>query len=257
MQLFDDDEGIFNGYSPVENNGFFEYEIEIIGTKALYFDCFHALSNKLREPTYDSYSVYVNGNSIARTYPSQRQNGILFLGEYTDTSVSVSIEILKEIETKSFGLYSLDMDKLMEVSKDTSGAQIDIMGSRVSIEYNSDAVGYLYLSLPNLKGYNIRVNGSKAQIFNVFDNFMAIAVASGENHIVLQYRTPGLLFGFLASICAVIILLLNKVAVLQKGQGSSLYSTALYVLVVILVVTIIFTVYICPVIYKLLLMCTS
>ncbi|MCL2045323.1 MAG: YfhO family protein [Oscillospiraceae bacterium] len=257
MQLFDDDEGIFNGHSPIENNGFFDYEIEIIGTKALYFDCFHTLSNRLREPTYDSYRIYVNGNSIARTYPSQRQNGILFLGEYTDTSVLVSIEILKDIATKSFGLYSLDMDKLMEVAKEASGAQIDIMGSRVSIEYNSDTVGYLYLSLPNLKGYSVRVNGSKAQIFNVFDNFMAIAVASGENHIVLRYRTPGLLFGILASICAVIIMLMNKVAVLQKEQGSSLCSTALYVLVVVLVVTIVFTVYIFPVIYKLLVMCTS
>ena len=249
--LFNESLELFTEYQPTKADDILFYELTISGRAALYFDCFDALSNRLREPINDSYKVSVNGIIIAHSYPSQRQNGILFLGEFVDSQVSVEVEVLKDVTVQSFGVFCLDMNRLAEVAEKTSGTEIDIQGNTVSIDYNAPMDGYLYLSLPNLRGYELVVNGKQSSLYRVHDAFMAIAVTKGTNSIMLRYTPPGLILGIVLFCCGASLTASRMV----KGNISKLKNSTLlrlvYIFVIIGITATFITVYVFPPMYNL------
>ena len=190
-----------------ETNGTLSYDILVEGTQTLYLDCFDKLTNNLSEPINNSFHVSVNDRTVQSMYPAQKENGLLNLGTFTDELVRVRLTVYKDVSAKSFGIYGMDLSTL--------GTSLDSAPS-VSLKQQGNAVSgtvtvsgndrYLFLPLPLQKGYTATVNGKDAQIFRVFDDFMAIKLSDGENQVSVRYLPPGFRAGIVISGFGVVLL---------------------------------------------------
>ena len=103
QSLYQTEESLITQYEPVDENNLaiysdsptilsqtsyrtseLVYHCQVDGTQTLYFDCFHELSTNLVEAVNGSANVYVNGKLLETKYPSQKNNGLLNLGTFTD-----------------------------------------------------------------------------------------------------------------------------------------------------------------------------
>lgn len=186
------------------------YTCEIRGTQTLYFDCFDRYSNSLGETINGSFNIRVNGMMRQSNYPSQSFNGILKLGSFTDTTVQVTIEVLKEVECRSFGVFGIQKDVFDAMISDAAGANLRVQGSKITGRFdNSEGYSYLFLSIPYSEGYRAKINGQKADVIRVFSDFIAIPLKEGSNTIFVSYATPGIGIGTAATICGALLLIFH------------------------------------------------
>lgn len=182
------------------------YQIKVDGQQVLYFDCFMYLSNRLKELINDSFQITVNGRVIEQSYPNQSTNGLYQLGAFENETVTVEVELLKNITAKSFGVYGLDVAKLQSTVSSVPGVEMRVSRNCVTASCEAEQGDSLYVSLPYDKGYRAYVNGHEAAISRMNDDFMAIPLQSGENQITLAFVPDGFAAGM--GLCAVGILLL-------------------------------------------------
>ena len=83
------------------------YRIDVTGTESLYFDCFDKTTTALKEDINDSFDVTVNGVKVEVNYPTQKNNGLLYLGTFTDERVQVTVSVHKNVTARSFGLFGV------------------------------------------------------------------------------------------------------------------------------------------------------
>ncbi len=74
---------------------------------------------------------------------------------------------------------------------------------------------YLFLPIGYVNGFKATVNGEEAEIYQVFDTFMAIKLQNGTNTVTVSYVPNGFITGGILSaagilLCIGFILLLNK-----------------------------------------------
>ena len=138
-----------------EQNGVLFYEFNVEEKQTLYFDCFHELSTNLRETIYNSFNIYVNGKLCESYYPSQKNNGLLELGTFENEKVSVTIEVLKDVTAKSFGVFGMKWEPLLENISQVQSANLFKKGNKIegTITVTSKEQ-YLFLPLPYDDGYN-------------------------------------------------------------------------------------------------------
>ena len=192
------------------------YTIPVEGTQTLYFDCFHELSNNLVEPINSSFDVYVNGSLVQSKYPSQSSNGLLELGTFTDETVVVKVDVRKNVIAKSFGVFGIKLDTLTKHMDNKTAVSLE--QKRNTITGTVDAMGenqYLFLPIGYVNGFKATVNGEEAEIYQVFDTFMAIKLQNGTNTVTVSYVPNGFITGGILSaagilLCIGFILLLNK-----------------------------------------------
>ncbi len=237
QSIFNTDENLFINYEPTSltnvtytadeyygltlpdrtTNGFINYQIPVKGKQTLYFDCFDRLTNSLIEHINSSFNVFVNGKLVQSDYPSQSSNGLINLGTFTDETVSVEVELLKEVNAKSFGLAGLKEDILQQAITDTSVAQLKQVNNKIIGTAVTDSNGaYLFLSITYDKGYTINVNHKKTEVLCVFDSFMAVKLEKGNNDIYISYLPSGFHTGACLSVVGV-LLLVGFMFFLKKG----------------------------------------
>lgn len=205
-------------YRKIGDNSVIKYDLIISERQRLYFDCFRDISTKLTEPINGSFAVYVNGNKIEDSYPSKRNNGMLYLGEFENAHVTVKLEVLKSSSAYSFGVFGVDMKSLSDGISKVSPAQLTIDGDVITALADSDSEdNYLMLTIPMNNGFKITVNGKEVSAEKILDTFMAIPLEKGSNVIRLSYSPYGLkpsLFLFAAGM----ILLIFTARHLKKGN---------------------------------------
>ncbi len=237
QSLFSSDEKLFINYEPTSffnitytpdeyyglsfsgeaTNGSVEYQIPVKGKQTLYFDCFDRLTNSLIEHINSSFNVFVNGKPIQADYPSQSNNGLLNLGTFTDETVNVEVQVLKEVNAKSFGISGLKENVLQKAIADTSVAQLRQVNNKIigsAVTDRDDA--YLFLPLTYDKGYTMTVNHKKAETFCVFDSMMAVKLEKGSNEIEISYVPSGFQTGACLSIAGGVLLIVFLI-LLKKG----------------------------------------
>ncbi len=198
-------------------NGILNYAIPVKGTQTLYFDCFDRLSNSLIEHINSSFNIYVNGAVVQSDYPNQSNNGLVKLGTFTDQTVQIQIEVLKEVSAKSFGLAGLDLNALNTAINNAVPAKLEQVNNKIigtASAQSSDA--YLFLPLTYGNGYTAYVNDKKAEVSRVFDSMIAIKLEKGENTISVSYLPPGFTVGTCLS-AAGLFMLLGVLLFLRKG----------------------------------------
>ena len=197
---------------PDQVTGSIYYTIEVNGRQALYFDAFKDISNRLKEALNESFSVAVNNVTVQSSYPDQGSNGLLYLGDFENETVTVRISVKKNAVAASFGVFSVDCDKLAALEASVDGCDIKVNGSRVYANVESTDGGYLYICLPYIDGYKATVNGRSVTVYPVNDAFIALPLESGKNEIVMSYLPSGFSAGAVMSVVGFIMLALLAAA---------------------------------------------
>jgi uncharacterized membrane protein YfhO len=188
--------------------GGIHFSIYVDGRQTLYFDCFDQLSTRLTEVINDSFSVAVNEHTVQKLYPDKKQNGLLCLGSFEDEWVTVYLSVWEDVQAKSFGVYGLREDLLEEELTQAQTADLTACGQTISGTVSAQEGESLFLSVPYDKGWQATVNGEPVEIKKVWDTFMEIPLAEGENEILLTYLPSGWNIGLMGLGIGVIFLLL-------------------------------------------------
>ncbi len=170
-----------------------EYNIYVDSPQALYADCFGTLSNNLGESYFGAMDVWVNGERLCENYPSQGQNGLLFLGEFESERVKVEFVLKKAVEVSSFGVFGIETKELLQALQEVPTAEIaqDTPHS-FAISAEGSQGDILMISIPHDDGFAATNNRQPVEIYTAFDGFMAIPLTVGSNEITLSYTPPGM-----------------------------------------------------------------
>ena len=211
------------------------YQIPVKETETLYFDCFDRLSNNLIEPINSSFNVLVNGMTVQDDYPNQSNNGILNLGTFRNQTVEVEIQVLKEVNVKSFGVAGLRDDVLQKAVNSATAAQLKQSGNKIiGTADATDNQSYLFLPITGDRGYTATVNGKKVAIDGVLDSMMAVKLEKGKNEISVAYVPSGFTAGSCLSIVGIAALLcfliFQKKGLYRKIQFLEIPATVLFAL---------------------------
>lgn len=128
-----------------------------------------------------------------------KQNWLLNLG-YTDQNVNRIV-----ITFNNAGTYTIDDIKLYarnyaDIMNNISGLKrtadnVSLSNNRVSCDVNLDQPETLFTSIPYSFGWKAYDNGKLIEVTKTDIAFMSFDLDSGEHHIELVYRTPGLYAG--------------------------------------------------------------
>ena len=80
-----------------------------------------------------------------------------------------------------------------------------------------ESPGIVFFSVPNESGWSAKVNGSETEILRATYGFMAVECKAGENTIEFSYETPGLKYGLIAALAAILLLLIYLFICNKKG----------------------------------------
>ena len=211
------------------------YQIPVKETETLYFDCFDRLSNNLIEPINSSFNVLVNGMTVQNDYPNQSNNGILNLGTFRNQTVEVEIQVLKEVNVKSFGVAGLRDNVLQKAVSSATAAKLKQSGNKIiGTAEAADDQSYLFLPITDDRGYTATVNGKKVAIDGVLDSMMAVKLENGKNEISVAYVPSGFTAGSCLSIVGIAalfcFLIFQKKGLYRKIQFLEVPATVLFVL---------------------------
>ena len=166
--------------------------------RKVYFDCFDSAENHLSEPYYKAAAIYVNGALLREEYPTQKDNGLLYLGECTDEPMRVSVLLKKDLSVRSFGVFSVAVETAETMLSGIPQADLTVRGRTVTGSVvAAEGQDRLFLSIPYDEGWSARVNGEKTKPQQVLGGWMALPLQEGTNEIALSYTPPG----FWAGLC--------------------------------------------------------
>lgn len=186
------------------NNGTtITYDIYVDGHQRLYFDCFDELTNHLSEPIYETFAVRINDRLISDNYPYDKNNGVLYLGDYADQNVTIKLISKKAISCKSFGVFGINEDALNATLNDT--AYVNFTRDKGTLTGSCDANDgeTCFLSVPYNDGFTIKVNGESVDYQKVFSSFIAFPLQKGANDIVVTFTPVGFIPGLILTILGV------------------------------------------------------
>ncbi len=211
---------LFTRYEPIEGlpleqngkialeEGVFRYQIQVGQRETLYFDAFDCISTNLREAINDGFSIKVNGEEVAENYPTQRCNGIFWLGSFENETVTVEVAVKKRMRVCSFGVWGLKDTKPLTDSLVNAELRYDKGRIAGSVEAQEGQV--LFLSVPQYSGMKVQVNGRVVHPKQVLDCFMEIPLSTGRSEIIVSYIPAGLLPGAAISASTIVLLVLCR-----------------------------------------------
>ncbi|MDD5952671.1 MAG: YfhO family protein [Oscillospiraceae bacterium] len=186
-------------------DGYLQYTIPVKGTQTLYFDCFDQTTTALKEAINDSFDVSVNDVRVESGYPTQKNNGLLNLGTFTDETVKVEVKVRKNMTARSFGLFGVKDNVLQKANEKKLPTTLTRSGNTISGTATAKQDDeYLFLPMTYDTGYTATVNGKEAEIYPVLDAFFALKLQKGENTIALRYVPRGFQTGLFLSALGVV-----------------------------------------------------
>lgn len=186
----------------------FFWKVEVDEPVLLYFDCASAPSNNLRETVNDSCQVWVNGQLLSQEYPTQKQNGILFLGSFSQETVDIRVRVTKPIAPESFEVFGLRTNVMEELCETAQGAPLQGSGSRFSLNCNLSEDKTLFVPLSWDPGWQAFVNGEEVPLYRTAGGYLSLALSQGENQIELVYSPPGWKTGLGISLLGLLLTIL-------------------------------------------------
>ncbi len=228
------------------------YSIDISDRQILYFDIFDNLSNNLSEVYYGSAEIYVNGNEITSDYPNQKNNGIVTLGEFENTTVEILIMFKKDISVKSLGVFGIDVNKLKQCTDNVKGCDFFIDGRRLYADYYGESEDKLYISVPYDKGLTAYINGEKVNLSSSDSDeaFCTLKLKKGNNKIELYFKPYGMNIALILSLIGVLLCVFIKFTGFIKRCEAGIFGTLSFKISIALFTMVIAVVYIVPIIVR-------
>ena len=196
------------------------YELRAVGKEALY----------LTDPalSWSRLEISVNGETVQvpsyhrednTAYTAEYNNNCLLLGVFEDETVTVRLRVLDEVDCEpALGFLSLEKMEELTALHAGDGTELTAEGRQISLTYQnqSDKTRYLFLPVSCDGGWRAQVNGSDAQIYQVFGGWMAIAVPPGEGEAALTFVPEGLSLGAALSAIGAVLLAVLLIFALKK-----------------------------------------
>jgi uncharacterized membrane protein YfhO len=114
-------------------------------------------------------------------------------------------------------LYTETYRHLDEAVATSEDIPVQLSSREISIDYNNDEDNnVLAIPVPYEKGWEVEVNGEKAELLKVNYAFLGVPLQAGENHIVFSYWPP--FFRLSALLTATGLLLAAGWAIARKKQ---------------------------------------
>ena len=120
-------------------------------------------------------------------------------------TAAVTLETAGEMQLRDEQFRALDLSRLAQLAamirqKAVTVKDLEIKNGRISCSVNAGEGQKLLLSVPASKGWTVIRNGQKTEMEAFEGSLAEISLVPGENHITMQYRTPGLAAGILMSL---------------------------------------------------------
>lgn len=200
--------------------------VETSGAQEVYFDLFGNYSTALREDYFSSVDIYLNGNCKETEYPEKRINGIYDLGTFIDKKVKVTIKLRNDFTAESFGVYTLDTEKLAEAVNSTPTAKITAKSNKLTLTGYAHKGQWLYIPFAYNTGFSAVVNGKKADISRGFGEFMAVELSEGKNDIILTFVPEGFKAGAVICVLGLVLMLMLGLTARFIKPGKKLLAAA-------------------------------
>lgn len=185
--------------------GVYRWSIQVNEPVLLYFDCASEPDNSLVSPVNGSCSISVNGVPVKDSYPSKYDNGILFLGEFSDETVEITVAVSRTIRPESMEVFGIDKLGLENLCENARGAELEGGGSRFTLSCTAEEEETLLIPLSFSTGWKATVNGEEVPVSRAAGNYLSIPMQAGENEVVLTFTPPGLPSGLWISVGGLIL----------------------------------------------------
>jgi uncharacterized membrane protein YfhO len=240
------------------NNAVVKYTVKIDEEKAVYFDCFNLYTNSLKEATYETISsirVRLSQNGVIRTvktvgsYPTQKDNGVAYLGTYSNCEVTVEVALNKNVNARSFGLFTVETKSLENAVNELIAGDFTVINDHLSgkITAQSDSQA-LFTSFAYDEGYRAKVNGKKGQTFSL-NGFLAVELEAGENVVEIDFLPRGLYLGVGCFALGAVLLALYLIFYKKVQEFSKCKKISVY-LVLALGIAVLMAIYVMPLAVK-------
>ena len=181
--------------TPVSDSARLTYHIQVGEGETLYFDAFRDNTVRLKEDINDAFQVTVNGRVIADSYPTQSQNGILQLGDFSHQTVTVEVEVRKPVRLSSFGVCGLPQARLHRFRAAFDDTSLGFSQGRITGTVQAGERQSLFLSLPGDPGLRVTVDGEEVPARTVLGCFLEIPLALGQHQVEVTLVPQGLRLG--------------------------------------------------------------
>lgn len=175
------------------------FEVPVDALSTVYFNVFDENTNALNQGINEKFSVWVSGNYTS-SFPKQKNNGLLKLGEYASRTVTVEVDVKEPTLVSEMEVIVIENEKvhsaIEEVSTVGLTAKKDFLGGR----YEANGGECVFLSVAYDKGMHLKINGKSAELYEVYDGFTAFYLKEGVNEIELTFRPRGFAFGAVISL---------------------------------------------------------
>ena len=227
-----------------ENTAYLEKNISVMGKKRLYIELFASYDFRLKSKQYKAFNIKVNGKLIEEAYPRYFRNGVVDLGVYENTKVTITLEVLKNSEFKHIIIGEMDISKYEDfINNYKVNTDIKIDSNTIEVSINSIEDKILFLPITYHDSYKVTNNEEDVELLKIFDNYIGIKLNVGENNIKLVYESPKLKQGIIISIIGILfafiwIKYINKlnINILEKITHITLTIVAIVLTIIMYVI---------------------
>ncbi len=184
--------------TPTGGTGKIVFRVSVEGTSTLYFNAFDENSNALHQSINKKFSISAPRYTVSE-YPTQKCNGLLNLGEYTDREVTVTVTVKSSVSVRDLGLLAIENEKVLSNVAQVRTIGLTMEKNRLSGSYTAQGGECVFLSVAYDTGMRLKINGKKAELYEVYDGFTAFYLEAGENEISLTFTPSGFVLGALVS----------------------------------------------------------
>lgn len=228
--------------------GSLTFRVSVAEKQSLYFDVFDENDNSLRQAINGKFTISAPSKSISK-FPAQKQNGLLYLGDYADKTFNVTVSVTEKVAVRSLGLVGIENNALTSAAAQTQTLGLQAVKNGLTGSYTAKGGECVFLSTAYDSGMRLTINGKRAELYEVYGGFTAFYLQAGENEIELSYTPQGFGVGVALSCAGAILCVLACAWWIKKKQAVELpqgLETVAYYGVIVAGALVVVAVYIAP-----------
>ena len=176
------------------------------GKKELYLEVLKTIDNMENRSILESMNVYVNGQLLQDKFPKEIDNGLLDLGTFENEEVTVTLELIKDVDLDILEIGMMDFQKYDAfLQNKKTDLTIDYTKNQIKVKVTSDKEQILFLPITYNEGYTLKVDGKDTEILQLYDNYLGVSLTAGEHELEFTFIPKGFKLGALASIAGLIL----------------------------------------------------
>jgi len=221
-------------YEIIDKDAFnyIETDIKVENSKTLYLEILRSIINNDNYEMYEKFNIYINDKLYKQSAFNENDNGVLYLGTYSDETVNVKIQFIDSVDLNNITVGVMD-NSLYEEFLEQEYIETNVVYKENNILAKVDSKEEKILFLPivyndNYTAYN---NGKEVEIIKVYDNFIGINLEKGVNEIEISFIPKGLKICLIISFITLLVsvILLSKNIYSKLLENKVLYNLAYYV----------------------------